>query len=191
MPLLNSPSGYGALTKCVHWIVVVLFALQFASATIMLRVGPEETALGLTQATYYNWHKSIGLLALAVAVIRLLARKAGRLPDWAPTLSSPERAFIHRAEQVLYAAMFVMPVSGFVYVMAGGYGVTLFGVLELGNPIGQHALLAAAAGWLHTLTAVVLGLTLAGHIGLVLWHQFVLKDRLLYRMLPRREADEA
>lgn len=191
MPLLNASSGYGALTKLLHWVVVVLFALQFTSASIMLRVGPDGTTLGLNQATYYNWHKSLGLLALVVAVLRLLARKSGRLPDWAPTLSSRECAFIHRAEQVLYAAMFVMPISGFIYVMAGGYGVNLFGVLELGNPIGERPWLASAAGWVHTLTAIVLALTLAGHVGLVLWHQVVLKDGLLYRMLPNRPTDEA
>lgn len=191
MPLLNSSSGYGAITKLLHWIVVVLFALQFASASIMVCIAPDGTALGLTQATYYNWHKSLGLLALSIAVLRLLARKSGQLPDWAPVLSGGERAFIHRAEQVLYAAMFVMPVSGFIYVMAGGYGVNLFGIFELRNPIGEHAWLASAAGWTHTLTAIVLGATLAGHIGLVLWHQLVLKDRLLQRILPRRRAGEA
>lgn len=88
----------------------------------MTRIGPSETTLGLTQATFYNWHKSIGLVALIVAVLRLLARKSGRLPDWAPTLSAGERRFTHRAEQLLYTAMFVMPVSGFLYVMASGYG---------------------------------------------------------------------
>ncbi|MFM9847088.1 MAG: cytochrome b [Hyphomicrobiaceae bacterium] len=191
MPLLNAASGYGAVTKILHWAVVVLFALQFTSAGIMLRVGPDGTTLGLNQATYYNWHKSLGLLALVVAVLRLLARKSGRLPDWAPTLGNRERVFIHRAEQVLYAAMFIMPISGFIYVMAGGYGVNLFGVLEFSNPIGERAWLASATGWVHTLTAIVLALTLAGHIGLVLWHQFVLKDGLLCRMLPRRQADEA
>ena len=191
MPLLNAASGYGAFTKILHWVVVVLFALQFTSASIMLRVGPDGTALGLSQATYYNWHKSLGLLALVVAVLRLIARQSGQLPQWAPTLSSHERAFIHRAEQVLYAAMFVMPISGFIYVMAGSYGVNLFGVLKFGNPIGERAWLASAAGWVHTLTAIILGLTLAGHVGLVLWHQLVLKDGLLYRMLPRRQPDEA
>ena len=64
-------------------------------------------------------------------------------------LSERERAFIHRAEQVLYTAMFVMPVSGFLYVMAGGYGVTLFGMWELPNPIGVQPTIATAAKATH------------------------------------------
>ena len=142
MTLLNTQDGYGALTKFFHWFIVGLFAFQFAAANIMLRIDFNESALGLSQATYYNWHKSIGLLALVVVVLRLLARKSGELPAWAPTLTKHERRFVHRAEQLLYTAMFVMPVSGFLYVMAGGYGVNLFGVLDLANPIGKHRVIS-------------------------------------------------
>jgi cytochrome b561 len=177
------------LTKFLHWLVVALFAFQFFSSTIMTRIDQNDTTLGLTQATFYNWHKSIGLIALIVAILRLLARKSGQLPDWAPTLSAGERRFIHRAEQLLYAAMFVMPVSGFLYVMAGGYGVRLFGALNLGNPIGEHAWLATAAKWTHVMTSYVLLAALVGHVGLVLRHELVMRDRLLQRMLPRWRSE--
>ena len=45
--------------------------------------------------------------------------------------------------------MFVMPISGYLYVMAGGYGVRLFGAIELPNPIGQWEFLAVTAKWTH------------------------------------------
>ena len=188
MTLHNTSDGYGALTKALHWLVVGLFAFQFAAANIMLRMDESGTVLGLSQDIYYNWHKSIGLVALLVAVVRLLARRSGQLPDWAPALSGRERSFIHRAEQVLYTAMFVMPVSGFLYVMAGGYGVTLFGMWELPNPIGVQPMIATVAKATHIVFAYVLVLTLAGHVGLVLWHTLVLKDGLIRRMLPRRRV---
>jgi cytochrome b561 len=188
MPILNSTLGYGALTKLFHWLIVFLFALQYLSATIMLRTPAEATTLGLDQATYYNWHKSLGLVALAVAVARLLNRKAGTLPPWAPTLTALEQMIIHRAEQLLYAAMFIMPVSGFLYVMAGGYGVRLFGIFDLPNPIPSSPLLASAAKWAHVASAVLLLLPLGTHLGLVLGHHFGLKDRLIDRMLPVRPS---
>jgi cytochrome b561 len=186
MALLNTEAGYGSLTKLCHWLVVALFAFQFAAANIMLRLDDGRVFLGLGQDVYYNWHKSIGLLALLIAVVRLAARRSGQLPPWAPTLSTSERRFIHRAEQVLYAAMFLMPVSGFLYVMAGGYGVNLFGVMDLPNPIGTWLVLATAAKWMHIAGAYALVAALAGHVGLVLWHTLMLRDGLLARMLPRR-----
>jgi cytochrome b561 len=184
MPILNSTLGYGALTKLFHWLIALLFASQYLSATIMLRTPAEGTTLGMDQATYYNWHKSLGLVALAVAVARLLNRKTGTLPPWAPTLTALEQMIIHRAEQLLYAAMFIMPVSGFLYVMAGGYGVRLFGIFDLPDPIPSLPLLASAARWVHVASAMLLLLPLGTHLGLVLGHHFGLKDRLIDRMLP-------
>ncbi|HEY7551381.1 MAG TPA: cytochrome b/b6 domain-containing protein [Hyphomicrobiaceae bacterium] len=189
MPILNSTLGYGALTKLFHWLIVLLFASQYLSATIMLRTPPEATTLGLDQATYYNWHKSLGLVALAVSIARLLNRGTGTLPPWAPTLTSLEQTIIHRAEQLLYAAMFIMPVSGFLYVMAGGYGVRLFGIVDLPNPVPSSPVLASTANWVHVAGSMLLLLPLGTHLGLVLGHHFGLKDRLMHRMLPVRPAE--
>lgn len=186
MQLFNSATRYGALTKAIHWLMAVLFAVQIISGTIMVRLGPDGTVLGVGESGYYNWHKSLGLVALVFAVLRVAVRKSGALPDWAPTLTESERRFIMRAEDVLYAAMFVMPVSGFVYVMTGGYGVLLFGVWSLPNPFGVSPLVALVTGWIHVLSALLLVATLAGHIGLVLRHQLWLRDGLLRRMLPGR-----
>jgi cytochrome b561 len=190
MPWKNTKQGYGALTKLCHWLIVVLFAFQFVAASVMLNLGPNETFLGASQATTYNWHKSIGLLALVVATVRLWNRGRGELPPWAPSLTTGEQRFIHRAEQILYTAMFLMPVSGFLYVMAGGYGVHLFGAVHLPNPIPPSLQawkpLATSAKWVHIACGWALLLGLAGHIGLVMRHQLVLKDGLLARMLPNR-----
>jgi cytochrome b561 len=186
MTILNSTRGYGALTKLFHWLIVFLFVFQYLSATIMLRTPDAATTLGVGQDTYFNWHKSLGLVALAVAVVRLANRSVGQLPPWAPTLTTLEQIIIHRVERLLYAAMFIMPLSGFLYVMAGGYGVVLFGLFELPNPIPASAVIASIAKWVHVASAMLLLLPLGTHLGLVLGHHFGLKDRLIDRILPGR-----
>lgn len=186
MGLLNSTHGYGGLTKALHWAIAVLFAMQYASGTIMIRTTTDAATLGIEQATYYDWHKTLGLLALALAVGRLINRRAGPLPPWAPTLSPLEQKIIHRAEQLLYAAMVVMPLSGLLYVMAGGYGVRLFGLFTVPNPIGTSPVVASVARLVHVASALLLLLPLGAHLAIVLGHQYGLKDRLLHRMLPGR-----
>ncbi len=188
MPLFNSPAGYGALTKWLHWLIAALFALQYLAAHIMTRMGPDGAMLGLDQSSYYNWHKSFGLVALALALARIVNRRTGALPPWAPTLNQAEQSFIHRAEQLLYTGMLVMPISGFCYVMAGGYGVKLFGAWDLPNPIGAVPWIASLAKWLHIVSGWILLMALAGHIGLVLRHHLILRDGLLRRMLPGRQC---
>lgn len=186
MGLTNTSKRYGALTKLFHWSIVLLFAWQYTSGNIMLGIERGSTVAGLGQNDYFNWHKSIGLVALAIAALRVLNRKAGQLPAWAPTLRPEEKAFIHRAEQVLYLAMFVMPVAGYIYVMAGGYGVLLFGEWKLPNPIGTHDTVEAIAKWTHIVAGYVLAATILGHVFLVLYHQLIMRDGLLWRMLPGR-----
>lgn len=186
MALLNSARGYGSLTKALHWSIAVLFCAQYFTALVMLRTPAEGAVLGMAQSTSYNWHKSLGLLALVLAIARLLNRKAGELPPWAPTLTPLEQDIIHRCEQLLYTAMLVMPLSGLLYVMAGGYGVRLFGLFDLPNPIGSFPLLAAAAKWVHVASAMLLLLPLGAHLALVLGHHFKAKDGLVNRMLRTR-----
>jgi cytochrome b561 len=184
MPLFNSVAGYGALTKLFHWLVALLIVLQYTSANIMLRTPAEATTFGLDQGTYYNWHKSLGLVAFLFMVARLANRRVGKLPPWAPTLTPLEQRIIRRTEQLLYGALLIMPLSGFLYVMAGNYGVRLFGLWDLPNPIGPAPLVAEIGLWVHVACAVLLLLPLGTHLGLVLGHQFGMKDRLIHRMLP-------
>jgi cytochrome b561 len=186
MPLLNSPAGYGALTKLFHWLIALLIVLQYTSANIMLRTPAGATTLGLSQDTYYNWHKSLGLVALLIVLARLANRQMGELPPWAPTLTPLEQRIIHRTEQLLYGALLVMPLSGFLYVMAGNYGVLLFGLWDLPNPIGPAPLTAEIALWVHVACSMLMLLLLGTHLGLVLGHHFGLRDRLIHRMLPGR-----
>ena len=186
MPLLNSRNGYGSLTKTLHWAVALLFALQYVGAWVMMRTPADGATLGVGQATYYNWHKTLGLVVLALAVVRIINRSKGELPPWAPTLSSLEHKLIHRAEQLLYAAMLVVPLSGFFYCMAGGYGVTLFGIWEMPNPVGELPWLASLSRAVHVAAAFLLLLPLGVHLGIVLGHHVYGRDGMLHRMLPGR-----
>jgi cytochrome b561 len=181
----NSGSHYGIVTKSFHWLVFLLFANQYIVAYAMLSIARHETALGgFSQGTLYNWHKSIGLIALLVILLRFTWRKTTRLPNWAETLTQTERRIVHWYENVLYAAMFVMPISGYLYVMSGGYGVHFFSRVHLPNPIPVSETLAAVARLVHIGTGWLILAALACHLGLVFKHQFIQRDGYLRRMLP-------
>jgi len=182
--MLNTDTRYGPVTKALHWLVFLLLLGQFVLANAMLNTLDGETTAGLTQGSLYEWHKSIGLLALLAAVARYTWRRLTPLPDWAPNLTSVEKRVIDVVERVLYACMFVMPLSGFLFVMAGGFGVKLFDRWELPRFIGKHAGLAGTAQVTHEIAATVLVLTLLVHWVLVVRHHVTRKDRYLHRMLP-------
>lgn len=184
MSLKNSGTRYGTLTKFFHWTVFIGFVLQYFLASVMLRIKDAETFLGNTQGFYYDWHKSVGLVIFGLVIGRYLWRRLAALPDWAPGLSDGDKSYIHRVEQVLYFCMFAMPISGYVFVMAGDYGVLLFGKFPLPNPIGKIGWLATTAEYIHIATALTIVLAFLAHMGMVLKHQCIKCNGYLKRMLP-------
>ena len=184
MALKNSTTHYGTVTRFLHWAVFLLFAHQYLSGNFMTRIEGDHTLFGLTQGNYYDWHKSIGVVLLLLAVLRILWRKLTPLPDWSPVLSPAERAISHWNETLLYACMILMPVSGYLFVMAGDYGIKLFGLHDLVNPIGKQALLADIARIAHIVISYVIVVVASWHIGLGLKHHVFERNGFLRRMLP-------
>ena len=180
----NSERRYGVCTKTLHWVMFLLILMQFVVAAAMLSMDDWETTAGFAQSTLYEWHKSVGLVAFAVAVGRSLWRMAAPLPDWAPHLSAGEKRAIHAIERTLYLCLVLMPASGFVFVMAGDYPIDFFSLGHLPNVIGVHPTLSRLAQWTHEVTAGLLVATLFSHWGLTLRHQWIHGDRYLQRMLP-------
>lgn len=180
----NSAARYGVVSKVLHWTVFVLFLNQFVVAIAMLNTPQGQTTAGFTQGTLYNWHKSTGLILLGVVLLRYIWRKSTPVPDWAPNLSAGEKRGINLIERTLYFCMFLMPLSGFIYVMTGGYGVNFFGHWHLPNFPGKNATVAPIAEWTHKLTACLIVITLLAHWTLGIRHQWIHRDRYLHRMLP-------
>lgn len=182
--LKNSSTHYGLVAKSLHWAVFLLVVYQFVSANLMTRLGRSGTVLGLNQDQYFNWHKSIGLVVLAVAAARIAWRRMTPLPDWAEALTPAERVISARLETMLYVLMFLLPITGYLYVMAGGYGVRLFGSYDLANPIGKQPLLALWMQVLHVLATYAIVVVASWHIGLGLKKHVFEGTRFLRRMLP-------
>ncbi|MCP5157869.1 MAG: cytochrome b [Gammaproteobacteria bacterium] len=186
MPLKNSATHYGAVTRFLHWSVFMLFIWQYLSAAIMTHLAKDQTLLHLTQGDYYHWHKSIGLVLLALALARWIWRKTTPLPDWAPALSPAERTFSHWNEVRLYGCMFLLPISGYLFVMAGGFGVKLFGFYDLPNPIGKQGGLATIMMVTHIVLGYAAVVFIAWHTSIALKHHWFEQDGFLNRMLPFR-----
>lgn len=188
MPLRNSAHRYGSVTKLLHWSVFLLLLFQYLAAKIMTHIGRDSTVLGVGQDFLYDWHKSIGLVILALMIVRLAWRSATPLPDWSPMLSEPERRLSHRLEVLMYLMLLAMPISGYLFVMAGNYGVRLFGAWHLPNPIGKRPELAHASLVLHVLFSYAVLVVVSWHVGHVLKKHCYDGGKFLQRMLPLSRA---
>ena len=105
-------------------------------------------------------HVLVGVTILGLATARLCWRRRTTLPPWAEGLSELERTVAHWTERALYLLLFVIPLSGLWLVVVSDEAVAI----HVGGHIAFFAVVAV-------------------HVGLVLKHQLIDRDRLLHRML--------
>lgn len=205
MRLRNGEHGYGIVTKTLHWLTAAAIVAQFAVGWTMAaddtrleldddelrqledfakqqdeateewienEIDRLEGGLDAREDSYFadafaqdglalpEVHVLLGLSIILLGLIRVLWRGTTPLPPWAEHLSAGERRVEGLLERVLLTLLFVVPATGL-------------------------ALLALGDDWLplHITAQVVLLATIAGHVGLVLKHTVVHRDRHLARML--------
>ena len=170
--------GYGAVSKSLHWLIVLLLVVQYALGWTMPDVGKNTLPAGLI-----FWHVSVGMLLLAVMLFRFVWRVAhpvpllGGVPMW--------QHWTARVTHVLlYAAVFVQLLLGWANASSRAWKVDIFAVVPMPWIVPAASPAGMAAGDLHNNFAFVLLGLIVLHVVAALYHHFVLHDRVLRRMLP-------
>jgi cytochrome b561 len=177
--LRNDADSWGAPAKLFHWVMAALIFAQIALglAAVSWRVSP-------TKLNLFVWHKSTGLLILALLVLRLLWRLSNRVPGLPPEMARWERAAAHLSHFLLYALMIALPLTGWVIASASNVPFKIFWTIPLPAIVAPDKavedLFSSVHGWLVALLALVL----VAHIGAALQHHYVKRDAVLSRMLP-------
>jgi len=184
MALTNSATRFGLVSKFFHWAIFLFFVNQYLTGVLMMRLEKGHFVLGLDQGAFYNLHKSVGVVIIALVLLRITWRKTTRLPDWPDTLAAWEQTCMKWTERTLYFCMLVMPISGYVFTLAGGYNFKLFGLVQLPQLIDKNASVAKTAEFIHAGTSYLIVAAVALHLGLALKRHRVDKDGFLHRMLP-------
>jgi cytochrome b561 len=180
MALRNTQLTYGALAKFFHWLIFILVA-----GLVIVGFTAEEFAQPL-KISLIGWHKIIGLLVLLFTLARLgwtLINPKPRLPDGAAVW---ERGAVFTVHSLLYLALFVMTISGWIMSTAAGKAPRLFGqsLPFPGIPVDKAI---SALGWdIHSTAIWVLIGLVALHILAALKHHFIDKDNILRRMWLRQ-----
>lgn len=179
MPIANTATTYGAVAQALHWLVAAGIAAQFVWAWRI-----DEADSIRTQFALVNQHKSIGMTVLALVIVRLLWRAFNRPPPFPPGMSAWEKFAAVTTHWLLYVLILAMPVTGWIYTSAAGFGPEFFGLVEIPALVGQSEGLEKLFGEVHEWLAICIAVLVSVHVLAALRHQFWLKDGLLGRMLP-------
>ena len=170
---------YGSIARTFHWLIGVLLLLQIPLAFYMV-----DLPLGPDKLGKYATHKSLGLLLFTVTALRL----AWRLTHPAPPLPSATprwQRFGARATQVLlYALMFLMPITGLLRSQAANFPVSFFGLFTLPTLVAVNEEFSKGMSAAHEAQGTILLVLVSAHALAALHHHFFRKDDVLRSMFP-------
>ncbi|MBN8530623.1 MAG: cytochrome b [Alphaproteobacteria bacterium] len=174
-----SPEKYPGLMRLIHWLMALLLLGMIAFGYWMVGLPKDHPQ----RMEMYDLHKSVGVLLLALVVLRFLVRLASSVPELPEGLAASEKKLAKAAHIVLYVLMFAVPLSGVVMSCAAGYGVKFFG-FPLPNPLEKNLPMAGLANGIHEIIPYALLGLVALHVAGALKHRFVDKQNdVLGRML--------
>ena len=170
---------WSAPAKFFHWLVAALILVQ-----LVLGVAAVTWALSPTKLNLFVWHKSTGMLILALMGLRLLWRLGHAAPTLPADTPAWERAAARVSHFVLYLLLVALPLSGWVIASASGIPFRIFWRIPLPSITEVDKRVADAAASVHFGLLVLFLAVLVVHIGAALRHHYVKRNDVLIRMLP-------
>lgn len=164
----------------VHWLTLALLVAAWFLGEELAEATDESQA---TIAGYLI-HGIVGGSVLLLTALRLFFRRQdGTPPVMGDTAMDKLAKGIHHA---LYTVLFLLPVSGMITIASSDAGKALLS--------GDASLLPADGGYehvfaheVHEVLVTTLILLVIVHVLGAIKHQFIAKDGLMERMLPRRK----
>jgi cytochrome b561 len=174
----SSNATYGPFGQAIHWTIAALVVAQLAMGKLS-EVEPDEGGGGL-----YGWHTSIGLLVLALAVVRTVWRLTRGVPAQPAGTAPWQRRLATLVHAAFYVLLFALPLSGWLLSSAEGDAVFFFG-----RPLPLFAVAGSEEAeelfeQAHELLGNLLLLLAVVHVIAALKHHFIDRDDVLRRMLP-------
>lgn len=170
-----NPSKFALRSRILHWLMAaMILAMLFIGVAMVASLGDYHALVAI--------HRPLGIMILILAAIRLVNRLFTTLPPFPPTMSSLERLAASGSERLLYTLMFALPLVGWGMLSAGHYPIVMFGACHLPPILPANPTAYAVLRKTHTFLAYLLFLTFLAHLGAVLFHTLIVRDRLLDRM---------
>lgn len=177
--LRNTASSWGSVAKTFHWAMAVLILAQ-----IGLGIAAVAWRLSPTKIQLFFWHKSLGMLILALLALRLLWRLANPTPPLPVEMPPWERRAAHSSHLLLYALLILLPLTGWVVNSAANIPFRIFWLVPLPAITAPDKALAELFARVHLGLALILGAVLVVHVAAALRHHWVKRNAILLRMLP-------
>lgn len=183
--LYGEDNRYGAAAQALHWATAMLIAAAWTMGVIAA-----DMPRGPDKGFWMGVHKSLGVMVVMLTFARAAWRLANPPPPLPDSTTPAMRLAAHGAHLALYALMILLPLSGVILSQANGRGVEFWGLFALPTLIQPDKELAGAMEEAHEVMANLILALIFTHAAAALFHQHILKDGLMERMIPHRRASK-
>jgi cytochrome b561/polyisoprenoid-binding protein YceI len=183
MKLNNSEESYGLIHQALHWATALLILSLLPMGVYMHELPMQNTAQINDKVWLYSLHKTLGISALTVAVLRIIWAKSQPHPR--PLHGGMEGFAASTVHNLLYVAIIAMPVMGWLHHAAAEGFAPIWWPLSQDLPfIPKSVELSNFFKTAHFITGIVLVVSLFLHIAGAVKHVVIDKDDTLSRMVP-------
>lgn len=176
----DTPHQLSTITVALHWTIGILIITMLPYGLYIegMERGPEKFA-------EISLHKSFGVTILALALLRVLWRSANGFPT--PLGSAP--SWQHHAARAAHIALLLMtvlmPASGILMSVGGGYPVAVFGWELIATSETKRPLLGDIGHTFHAIGGKFFIALILLHVLAAVRHHVQEKDGTLRRMLGK------
>lgn len=178
------PERYRPLQRLVHWTVALLVAAMLASGLTLGALGFEgaRDAFGLdTTNLIYKYHKTFGIIVLALMLGRAVLRLANPPPPYGPAVPAFFRTAGRANHLALYGLLIAQPLIGWAATATGGFPIEFFNAV-LPPLLGRDAALSERLYDLHLALGLAILVLALLHVAAALMHWLIRRDGVMQRM---------
>ena len=171
--------GYSLAARSFHWITaaLVLTMLPIGIAMATFDLG------GAVEDPLYHIHRSIGALVLTIAAVRLIYRLRNPAPPLPADMPGWQQVAARATHWGLYALLIAQPIVGWIATSAYRAPVLFFWLFELPPIWPENRPFSEAMFIVHRSMGIFIATLITVHIAAALYHHFILRDRVLKRMV--------
>lgn len=154
--VLQKSGGYTLTVRLLHWLTAILVLFQIPAGLLIanFEMGP-----------LYGLHKSVGVLILILAIVRLAWRWTHPVPNLPADLPALQRLAARGTHWALYALLVTQSLIGWIGTSAYPAPVPFFGLFEMPQIWWEDRQLSNRLMAAHLWIGIFMAVLLVGHIG--------------------------
>jgi cytochrome b561 len=175
---MTDRTQYDSIAKVLHWLVVALLLAQYLIGWLM-----PDIHRGMKPGDAMTWHISVGIVILALIVLRLIWRLTHRVAPES-SLEPWQRAGAEAVHWLLYVLVLLTTISGWLFASFRGWSISLFFLTPLPMLSSETPDALRAINHWHQKFEWTLLILIGLHVLAAVVNLAFYRNRVMQRMLP-------